>query len=89
VTDVNALKAPSGDYLRRIENCYYDRVSWGACAAVVNPSSTMSTAIPPAPVQYHHSLALDSNNLSEGGRATLSSVVPTSLAPETAVILFQ
>jgi hypothetical protein len=89
VTNVSALKWASGAYMRRFENCFYNRVSWGACAAVVNPSSTLSVSVPTVPVQYHHSLALDANNLYEGGQASLSSVVPTSLAPGTAVILFQ
>jgi hypothetical protein len=88
-SDVSSLKTPSGAYVRHFENCYYDRVLWGACAAVVNPSSTATVAVPSGSVQYHHSLALDANNLYEGGQASLSSAVPTSLAPGTAVILFQ
>jgi len=89
VTDVNALKWWTGAYMRRFNACYYDRVSWGACAAVVNPSSSSSALLPPIGLTYRHSLALDENNLFEGGRASLSSVVPTTLAPGTAVILFQ
>jgi len=89
VTNVSALKWWTGAYMRRFDACYYDRVLWGGCAAVVNPSASASALMPPIGLTYHHSLALDENNLFEGGRASLSSVVPTALAPGTAVILFQ
>jgi hypothetical protein len=89
VADVGQLKAPTGAYMRTFKNCYYNRTLWGVCAAVVNPSSTNTAPVPTAATQYHHSLALDKNNLYEGGQAALSSSVPTSLAPGTAVILFQ
>jgi hypothetical protein len=89
VTDINGLRWYTGVYIRRFEACYYNQVSWGPCAAVVNPSSTHSAAIPSLPIAYRHSLALDLNNLYAGGVASLSTSVPTSLAPGTAVILLQ
>lgn len=88
-SDVRQLKWYTGAYVRRFDACYYNRVLWGACAAIVNPSSTASAAIPKFPVAYHHSLALDNNNLFEGGQASLSATVPTVLGPASAVILFQ
>ena len=89
ITDINSIRWWTGAYVRRFEACYYLQHPWGYCAAVVNPSSTSSAAIPRLPVTYHHSLALDGNNLYGGGKASLSTSVPTSLAPGSAVILFQ
>jgi hypothetical protein len=89
VSDVSALKWWTGVYMRRFGTCYYDRVSWGGCAAVVNPSSTATATLPSIARTYHHSLALDLNNLYDGGTASLSDTVPTTLTPGTAVILFQ
>jgi hypothetical protein len=37
---------------------------------------------------YHHVLVLDNNNLYNGGKVSLSSSVPKTLAPGTAVLLF-
>jgi hypothetical protein len=88
-SEIGSLKWWTGVYMRRFGTCYYDRVSWGACAAVVNSSSTASSTLPSIALTYHHSLALDLNNLYAGGKATLSSTVPTTLLPGTAVILFQ
>jgi hypothetical protein len=79
----------TGVYMRRFENCYYDQTSWGACAAVVNPSTVTGTLPGIALQLYHHSLVLDLNNLYAGGKASLSTTVPKTLAPSTAVILFQ
>lgn len=89
ITNILSLRWWTGAYVRRFEACYYDQQPWGYCAAVVNPSSISSAAIPPLPVTYHHSLTLDLNNLYEGGKANLSTSVPTELAPGGAVILFQ
>jgi len=87
-TNVANYKWWTGAYERRFDACYYKQVLWGACAAVVNPSWANTVRIPPSTV-YHHSLALDNNNLYDGGQASLSTYVPTTLAPGTAVILFQ
>jgi len=86
VGNVSSLKWYTGAYVRRFEMCYYKAVAWGACAAVVNPGTT-TVRIPTLPVAYRHSLALDNNNLYEGGVASLSTSVPTTLAPGTGVIL--
>jgi hypothetical protein len=89
VTNILSLRWWTGAYVRQFEACYYDQQPWGPCAAVVNPSSLYGAAIPSLPVAYHHSLALDLNNVYYGGRASLSTSVPKTLAPATAVILFQ
>jgi len=86
VSNVSSLKWYTGAYVRRFDMCYYKGVAWGACAAVVNPGTT-SVRIPTLPIAYRHSLALDNNNLYEGGVASLSTSVPTTLAPGTGVIL--
>jgi hypothetical protein len=86
---IASLKTSTGAYVRQFGSCYYDKVAWGACAAIVNPSSTASAAMPSLASAYHHSLALDANNLYTGGQASLSASVPASLGPGQAVVLFQ
>ncbi|HEY6357377.1 MAG TPA: hypothetical protein VIX35_03985, partial [Vicinamibacterales bacterium] len=44
-SSISALQTSTGAYARQFGSCYYDKVAWGACAAIVNPSST-STAMP-------------------------------------------
>jgi hypothetical protein len=87
-TTVTSLQTSTGAYARQFGSCYYDKIAWGACAAVVNPTSG-TVAMPSLTTAYHHSLALDNNNLYAGGKASLSSSVPTSLTSGQAVILFQ
>jgi hypothetical protein len=86
-TTVASLKTSTGAYARQFGTCYYNKVSWGACAAIVNPTSS-TVSMPSIASAYHHSLALDNNNLYTGGGASRSATVPASLAPGQAVILF-
>jgi hypothetical protein len=86
---IGSLQNASGAYARQFSACYYDKVSWGSCAAVVNPSGTSTVNMPAFASNYHHSLSLDLNNLYAGGHASLSSGVPGTLSPGTAVVLFQ
>jgi hypothetical protein len=87
-SSISSLQTATGAYARQFGSCYYDKVAWGACAAIVNPSSTASTAMPSLASAYHHSLALDANDLYTGGQASLSSSVPATLGPGQAVVLF-
>jgi len=86
--DVAALQSSTGAYIRQFGACYYDKIPWGSCAAVVNPTSS-SVSMPSAASGYHHALALDFNNLYDGGAASLTSSVPGSLGPGSAAVLFQ
>jgi hypothetical protein len=85
---ISSLQTSTGAYARQFANCYYNKAAWGACAAIVNPSSTASAAMPSIASTYHHSLALDGSNLYAGGQASMSSSVPTTLGPGQAVVLF-
>jgi len=87
-SSIASLKSSTGAYVRQFGACYYDKTAWGACAAIVNASTGIEN-MPSAASNYHHSLALDNNNLYYGGHASMSSSVPTALGPGTAVILFQ
>lgn len=88
-TSITTLQVAGGMYVRQFGTCYYQRRWWGACAAFVNATSSATLSMPALAAKYHHSLGLDNNNLYLGGVATLSTSVPTSLAPGTAAILFQ
>jgi hypothetical protein len=88
-SNISAIRWWTGAYVRWFESCFYQQVWLGRCAAVVNPSSTRSAAIPSLPFVYTHSLTLDGNNLYAGGKVYLSTSVPTTLAPASAAILFQ
>jgi hypothetical protein len=87
-TTVSSLQTSTGAYARQFNACYYNRSPWGACAAVVNPTSS-TVSMPSLVSSYHHSLVLDMNNLYMGGTASLNSTIPTSLASGTAVVLFK
>jgi hypothetical protein len=87
-TSIAALQTSTGAYARQFGACYYDKAAWGACAAVVNPTAA-TVSMPSLASAYHHSLVLDNNNLYAGGKATLSTSVPTSLTSGQGVILIQ
>jgi hypothetical protein len=87
-TTVSSLQTSTGAYARQFNACYYDRNWRGACAAIVNPTSS-TVSMPSLASGYHHSLALDTNNLYTGGTVSLSSTVPTTLASGQAVVLFK
>jgi len=86
--DIADLRSSTGAYIRQFGDCYYDRIPWGACAAIVNPTSS-SVGMPSAASGYHHALALNLYNLFEGGAASLTTSVPGSLSPGSAAVLFK
>ena len=88
-SSISSLQSSTGAYVRQFGACYYDKVAWGSCAAIVNPSYDNTVNMPAVAANYHHALVLDNNNLFDGGQATLSNSVPASLAPGTAIVLFQ
>lgn len=86
-TDVSVL-LHGGVYVREFAACSIAKVSIGACAAIVNSSSS-SAAIPSLTQQYTRHIVLPANSLYGGGVATAASGAPTSLAAASAVILVQ
>jgi hypothetical protein len=87
-TTVSTLQTSTGAYARQFNACYYNKNWWGACAAIVNPTSS-TVAMPSLTSAYHHSVVLDMNNLYTGGTVSLSTTVPSTLASGQAVILFK
>lgn len=85
--NVETLRTATGAYAREFESCYQDGAPIGRCAAVVNPSATATVAMPQLAAPYAHSLVLDDRSAYNGGTATWGGRVPSSLPPETAVIL--
>jgi hypothetical protein len=85
-TDVSAMRAPGGAYVREFGACYQAGVSIGPCAAVVN-ASTSSEPLPALSGRYTSALALDDTSAYSGGKATWTGTIPASLAPQTALVL--
>jgi hypothetical protein len=63
--DISQLKS-GGVYVREFANCYYRGSHIGACAAIVNPSST-TASINPLFGKYKHSLVLGGGGVTDGG----------------------
>jgi hypothetical protein len=86
-TNVSSLITSTGAYARQFSACYIANVSIGGCAAVVNPSSTITVAMPSLSSSYHHILVLDTNNTYYHGLIGWTTTMPAALSPEQAVIL--
>jgi hypothetical protein len=83
---ITQLKRSNGVYAREFAACYLSGVNIGACAAVVNPTSS-TLSIPSLSKAYHRRLVLDNNNLYGGGKVYIYSGLPT-LGPGTGQIIF-
>jgi len=84
--DIGALRR-GGTYVREFGACYVARVAAGACAAVVNPSSTASA---PWPLRgYRAALALRGGSIADGGAAAFTAAVPATLGPASAAIVIK
>jgi len=86
-TDIDRLRASGGAYVREFRACYDRRTPIGACAAVVNPSSSSSAPVGTLALHYSRTLELDQNNLYDGGRILWVYGVPTSLGPSQAAVI--
>jgi hypothetical protein len=86
-SDINALRAAGGAYVREFRQCYEAGSPIGPCAALVNPSATPVT-VPSLSTPYSRSLILDARNLFDGGQIGFSRGVPKTLAPGAAAIIF-
>lgn len=81
--------ALGGVYVREYQNCYFGGTYEGACAAVVNPT-TSTQSYPFAANKYKHTLSLSGGGVLEGGTAsTTGPAPPSSLNSGTAIIVFQ
>jgi hypothetical protein len=76
-----------GVYVREFGECAIAMRPIGPCAAVVNASYRSASAIPRLAVAYANHVSLDPQSLYHGGRARVEAGAPSTLAPETAVIL--
>jgi hypothetical protein len=83
---ITQLKRTNGVYAREFAACYLAGANIGACAAVVNPTSS-TLSIPSLSKAYHRRLVLDNNNLYGGGKVYIYSGLPT-LGPGTGQIIF-
>ena len=87
-TDVAQLRN-GGVYVREFSACAIAGTAIGPCAAVVNTSTSASASLPSLSTAYAHSIVLGSSSLAAGGKVTVGSGAPGSLAPQTAAILVQ
>jgi hypothetical protein len=86
-SDVQQLQA-GGAYRREFGACYQAQAPIGNCAAVVNPT-TSTVAIGGLTQSYSASLQVSGPSSWSGGTATWSNGVPSSLPPQSGVILRQ
>jgi hypothetical protein len=86
-SDVNALRAATGAFVREFDSCYQAGVAIGPCAAVVNPNPSASVSMPALSGHYTSVLAVDDKSAFAGGKATWSGSVPSQLGALSAVVL--
>lgn len=85
-TSVTSYERSGGAYMREFGACYYRGVNKGRCAVVVNPSNTSSATVPTT--AYAHAMVLSGYGVLDGGSASFAGARPSSLAPESGVVLF-
>ena len=82
--------ARGGVYVREYASCYLNGSSVGHCAAVVNSSSGSSYSMPSLDQSYSHTMSISGYGILDGGSVSASGPAPpSSLGPETGVILIQ
>jgi hypothetical protein len=84
--DIDTLRH-GGAYVREFARCYVARAPVGACAAVVNPSST--TTVPWPLSGYRAALQLTGGSIADGGHLQFSAPVPTVLSPAGAAVVLR
>jgi hypothetical protein len=85
--DITTLQSSTGAYVREFSACYQGGQAIGPCAAVVNPHYGRTVSMPPLQQQYSHSLVLTNASEYNGGTASFTGSIPTSLGQMTGVIL--
>ena len=82
--------ARGGVYVREYASCYLNGSGVGHCAAVVNSSASSSYGMPSLSQSYSHTMSISGYGILDGGSVSASGPAPpSSLAPETGVILIQ
>jgi hypothetical protein len=81
-SSVNELISAGAAYVREFAACYERGTLIGACATIVNPTAQSTTS-------YTQSLALDANNLFDGGRIAWMNGVPAAIPANGAAILLR
>jgi hypothetical protein len=84
-TNVYYYQRSGGAYMREFGACYYRGVNQGRCAVVVNPSTSTETLPTTA---YSHAMILSGYGVIDGGSVSFSASRPTSLPPESGIVLF-
>ena len=84
-TTISDLQS-GGAYVREFAACYQAGKYVGSCAAVANPGGS-TVPMPALRGSYRSSLMLGADNSFEGGAASWSGTVPTSLAAQSGVLL--
>jgi hypothetical protein len=85
--DIDALRTPSGAYVREYRSCYLAGRDPQPCAAVVNPATDRSVAL--TLPGYRHALALRGGALADGGTVSRAGAAPVSLGPASGPVLFR
>jgi hypothetical protein len=85
---VNELISAGGAYVREFAACYERGTFIDACATIVNPTA-LSVALPPGTTSYTQSLALDADNVLDGGRIAWMNGVPAAIPANGAAILLR
>jgi hypothetical protein len=85
-TNVGALRAPGGAYVREFAACYQAGTPIGPCAAIVNPT-TQSVPVPALSGHYANALVLDGLSAYGGGKAVWTGSIPAQLGPATGIIV--
>ncbi|HTJ24923.1 MAG TPA: hypothetical protein VMA36_02060 [Candidatus Limnocylindria bacterium] len=83
---VDALRTPSGAYVREYRRCYLAGRDPQPCAAVVNPARASVTLALPG---YRHALTLRGGAASDGGTLSRTAPAPGSLGPASGTVLFR
>jgi hypothetical protein len=84
-TGVAALRTGTGAYMQRYNSCYYRGTLLGHCEIIANPGGT--TVRVPNPWALHHRMVLSGGGILDGGKATFTGTAPTTMGPNTGLIL--
>ncbi|MBV8434317.1 MAG: hypothetical protein JO029_08560, partial [Candidatus Eremiobacteraeota bacterium] len=88
-SDISALLS-GGLYVREYANCYLSGSNVGPCAAVVNSTTSSTYSMPSMTYSYHHTMALSGGGSLDGGTVSVTgSAPPSTVGPETGLVLFK
>lgn len=85
--DVEALRRPSGVYVREYAHCYLRGEAAGPCAAVVNPSGSRTAEV--GVRGYTHAVAMHGGAIPDGGTVSIQAPVPSVLPPASGTVVFR